>query len=219
MLSKKAKYAIKALLALADGARDEPMRIADLAREEQIPPKFLELILLGLKNHGILQSRKGKGGGYLLARDPAEIYLGQIVRMFDGPLAPVPCASQTAYVPCADCRNEAVCGVHLAMKEVRDATARVLDGTSLACSPARWSRPRGRPHSPWPESRLVWRNDAAGVAVRLTDVGLHRLIPALPTSSTAHSNPYINILLTPDRSVPDGTSPWHSVCLFTRSTR
>jgi Rrf2 family protein len=132
MLSRKAKYAIKALLALADNEHEEPMRIADLARTEQIPPKFLELILLGLKNHGILQSRKGKGGGYLLARDPGEIYLGQIVRLFDGPLAPVPCASQTAYVPCADCRNEAVCGVHLAMKEVRDATARILDGTSLA---------------------------------------------------------------------------------------
>jgi Rrf2 family protein len=132
MLSRKAKYAIKALLALADSQSEEPMRIADLARSEQIPPKFLELILLGLKNQGILQSRKGKGGGYLLARDPSEIYLGQIVRMFDGPLAPVPCASQTAYLPCTDCRNEAVCGVHLAMKEVRDATARILDGTSLA---------------------------------------------------------------------------------------
>ena len=132
MLSKRAKYAIKALLALADHGRKEPMRIVDLARQEQIPPKFLELILLGLKNQGILQSRKGKGGGYLLARDPADIYLGQIVRMFDGPLAPVPCASQTAYVPCADCPSEAICGVHLAMKEVRDATARVLDGTSLA---------------------------------------------------------------------------------------
>jgi Rrf2 family protein len=132
MLSKKAKYAIKALLALADHARDEPMRISDLAQAEQIPPKFLELILLGLKNQGLLQSRKGKGGGYLLARDPANIYLGQIVRMFDGPLAPVPCASQTAYLPCADCRSEAICGVHLAMKEVRDATAKVLDGTSLA---------------------------------------------------------------------------------------
>ncbi len=131
MLSKKAKYAIKALIRLADH-QGEPVRIADLARTEQIPPKFLELILLGLRNNGVLQSRKGKGGGYLLARDPAKIYLGQIVRMFDGPLAPVPCASQTAYVPCADCRNEAVCGVHLAMKEVRDATAKVLDGTSLA---------------------------------------------------------------------------------------
>src|SRR5918993_756379 len=132
MLSKKAKYAIKALLALGDPERVQPMRIADLAREQQIPPKFLELILLGLKNHGFLQSRKGKGGGYLLARAPADIYLGQIVRMFDGPLAPVPCASQTAYVRCADCTNEAVCGVHLAMKEVRDATAKILDGTTLA---------------------------------------------------------------------------------------
>jgi len=132
MLSKKAKYAIKALLALANRQGDEPMRIADLAREEHLPPKFLELILLGLKNQGILQSRKGRGGGYLLARDPANIHLGQIVRMFDGPLAPVPCASQTAYVACADCPDEAVCGVHLAMKEVRDATAKILDGTSLA---------------------------------------------------------------------------------------
>jgi Rrf2 family protein len=132
MLSKKAKYAIKALLRLADHEHGEPMRIADLARSEQIPPKFLELILLGLKNHGVLQSRKGKGGGYLLARDPADIYLGQIVRMFDGPLAPVPCASQTAYVRCADCLNEAECGVRLAMKEVRDATAKILDGTSIA---------------------------------------------------------------------------------------
>jgi Rrf2 family protein len=132
VLSKKAKYAIKALLALAVREREEPVRISDLARAEQIPPKFLELILLGLRNHGILQSRKGKGGGYLLARDPSTIFLGQIVRMFDGPLAPVPCASQTAYVPCADCPDEAICGVHLAMKEVRDATARVLDGTSLA---------------------------------------------------------------------------------------
>ena len=131
MLSKKAKYAIKALLALAEGEREEPVRIADLAREEQIPAKFLELILLDLRNQGILQSRKGKGGGYLLARDPGEIYLGQIVRMFDGPLAPVPCASQTGYVPCADCRNEAICGVRLAMKEVRDATAKILDGTSI----------------------------------------------------------------------------------------
>jgi Rrf2 family protein len=132
MLSKKAKYALKALLALADNPEDEPIRISDLAREERIPPKFLELILLGLKNQGILQSRKGKGGGYRLARNPSEIYVGQIVRMFDGPLAPVPCASQTAYVRCADCRDEAGCAVRLAMKEVRDATAKILDGTSIA---------------------------------------------------------------------------------------
>ena len=132
MLSKKAKYAVKALLALAEQDSGEPMRIADLARQEHIPKKFLEAILLSLKNHGLLQSRKGQGGGYLLARDPRQIYLGQIVRMFDGPLAPVPCASQTAYVRCDDCQDEATCGVRLAMKEVRDATARILDHLSLA---------------------------------------------------------------------------------------
>ena len=132
MLSKKSKYAIKALLALAEHRGEEPVRIADLARDEQLPAKFLELILLDLRNHGILQSRKGKGGGYLLARDPATIFLGQIVRIFDGPLAPVPCASQTGYVRCADCVNEDVCGVRLAMREVRDATAKILDGTSIA---------------------------------------------------------------------------------------
>lgn len=132
MLSKKAKYAIKALLALAEHEGEEPVRIMDLARDHQIPAKFLELILLDLRNQGILQSRKGKGGGYLLARDPGDIFLGQIVRMLDGPLAPVPCASQTGYVRCTDCRNEEVCGVRLAMKEVRDATAKILDGTSIA---------------------------------------------------------------------------------------
>jgi len=132
MLSKKAKYAVKALLALAEQGGSEPVRIADLARQERIPKKFLEAILLSLKNHGLLQSRKGQGGGYLLTRDPRQIYLGQIVRMFDGPLAPVPCASQTAYVRCDDCQDEASCGVRLAMKEVRDATARILDHLSLA---------------------------------------------------------------------------------------
>jgi Rrf2 family protein len=144
MLSRKAKYALKALLALADNPDDEPVRISDLARDQRIPPKFLELILLDLKNQGILQSRKGKGGGYRLVRDPAGIYLGQIVRMFDGPLAPVPCASQTAYFPCADCRDEAACGVRMAMKEVRDATARILDHTSLAALQQRARRARAR---------------------------------------------------------------------------
>ncbi|MBK6779081.1 MAG: Rrf2 family transcriptional regulator [Gemmatimonadetes bacterium] len=132
MLSKKSKYAIKALLALAEHGNAEPMRIADLARQESLPQKFLELILLDLRNVGIVQSRKGKGGGYLLAKAPEQVMLGQVVRLFDGPLAPVPCASQTAYVPCADCADEATCGVRLAMKEVRDATARILDQTSLA---------------------------------------------------------------------------------------
>ena len=142
MLSKKAKYAIKALLALADQDSREPMRIEDLAEREQIPRKFLEVILLALKNQGILQSQKGKGGGYRLARDPKAIPISQIVRMFDGPLAPVPCASQTAYVRCLDCPDEAACGVHLAMRDVRDATARVLDHTTLASLRRRVQRHR-----------------------------------------------------------------------------
>jgi len=132
MLSRKSKYAIKAVLALAESETEEPVRIGDLARQEQIPPKFLEAILLSLRNAGLLQSRKGKGGGYLLARDPKLLTVGQIVRLFDGPLAPVPCASQTGYVPCDDCEDEASCGVRLAMKDVRDATARILDHTSIA---------------------------------------------------------------------------------------
>lgn len=132
MLSRKAKYAIKALLALARHTGPEPVRIVDLARQEQLPQKFLELILLDLRNAGVVQSRKGRGGGYMIAKPPERVMLGQVVRLFDGPLAPVPCASQTAYVPCADCADEASCGVRIAMKEVRDATARVLDHTSLA---------------------------------------------------------------------------------------
>jgi Rrf2 family protein len=132
MLSKKAKYALKALLALTEDVSGGPVRIADLAKAERIPQKFLELILLDLRNQGLVQSRKGKGGGYLLARDPGRIYVGQVVRLFDGPLAPVPCASQTAYVRCADCADEAACGVRLAMKQVRDATARILDRLSVA---------------------------------------------------------------------------------------
>jgi Rrf2 family protein len=132
MLSKKAKYALKALIALAAAPRGQLVRIEDLARRERIPQKFLELILLDLRNLGILQSKKGRGGGYSLSREPHLVMVGQVVRQFDGPLAAVPCASQTAYARCLDCRDEAGCGVRWVMKEVRDATARILDRTSLA---------------------------------------------------------------------------------------
>lgn len=131
MLSKRSKYAIKAVLALARPRNTEAVRIADLARAEQIPKKFLEGILLILRNNGLLQSRKGQQGGYLLARPPQDIYVGQIVRLLDGPLAPIPCASETAYVRCADCPDEALCGVRIAMRAVRDATAAILDHTSI----------------------------------------------------------------------------------------
>lgn len=109
-----------------------PMLISDIAQTEQIPRKFLELILLELRNKGILQSRKGKGGGYFLARAPGHVTLGEILRVVEGPLAPIPCVSKTAYMECRDCRDEKTCGVRMVMKEVRDATARILDSTTLA---------------------------------------------------------------------------------------
>lgn len=132
MLSKKAKYGLRALLLLAREHGKGPVLIADLARSEGIPKKFLELILLDLKNHGVLQSKKGKGGGYSLGKVPEAISLGHVIRVLDGPLAPIPCVSQTAYLKCEECKDETTCGIRIVMKEVRDATARILDGTSLA---------------------------------------------------------------------------------------
>ncbi|GAB7026862.1 RrF2 family transcriptional regulator [Geotalea toluenoxydans] len=132
MISKKTKYGLKAMIYLAKVYDQGPVLIADLAREERIPKKFLELILLTLKNHGVLQSRKGKGGGYYLGKPPKEISLGKLVRILDGPLAPVPCVSETAYAKCDECLDERTCGIRLVMKDVRDAIAEILDGTSLA---------------------------------------------------------------------------------------
>ena len=132
MLSKKSKYGLRALLALARRHSQEPVLISELAEQERIPKKFLELILLELKNNGILQSRKGKGGGYLLGRKPEAISLGEVIRVLDGPLAPLPCVSQSAYHVCEECQDEATCGIRSVMKDVRDATASILDAESLA---------------------------------------------------------------------------------------
>ena len=140
MLTKKSKYGLKALLILAQHAGKGPMLVTDLAGRERIPKKFLEAILLDLKRHGLLQSQRGKGGGYFLRRGPDEITVGQVVRLLDGPLALVPCASQPAYMRCADCVDEAACAVRLAMKEVRDATAKILDNTTLAALNRRTAR-------------------------------------------------------------------------------
>jgi len=96
--------------------------ISDVAQREGIPRKFLELILLELKNQGILQSKKGKGGGYFLNREPQLISIGHIIRILDGPIAPLPCVSRTAYMRCRECRDERSCGIRIVMKEVRDAT-------------------------------------------------------------------------------------------------
>jgi Rrf2 family protein len=131
MLSKKAKYALQACLALATKPIGKPTLIADIAEQDGIPKKFLEIILLDLRNAGILASRKGKGGGYSLARAPQTITVGQIVRLMDGSLAPIPCVSKSGYQPCTDCRDERTCGIRMIMKDVGDATAEILDRASL----------------------------------------------------------------------------------------
>ncbi len=132
MLSKKTKYGLKALLRLASQPDAAPLLISDLATGERIPKKFLESILVELKHHGFVQSRKGKGGGYLLGKPADEISFGHVVRVLQGPLALVPCVSVTAYVRCEECADEKTCAVRKVMKEVRDATAAILDSTSLA---------------------------------------------------------------------------------------
>lgn len=132
MITKKTKYALKALINLAREYGNGPVLISELSREERIPKKFLELILLALKNNGILNSKKGKGGGYYLLKTPEQVSMGEIVRMMDGPLAPVSCVSETAYAPCTECDDEQLCGIRIVMKRVRDSIADILDGTSLA---------------------------------------------------------------------------------------
>ncbi len=132
MLTRKTKYALKALLVLADEGRDKPLLIADLAERAGVPRKFLEAILLELNKAGLLSSRKGRGGGYRLAMEPREIMVGEIIRLTDGPLAPVPCVSVSAYAPCVECVDEETCRIRSVMKEARDALASVLDRRSLA---------------------------------------------------------------------------------------
>lgn len=134
MISQKTKYALKALVLLAGDTRANrgPVLISDLSKRGKVPHKFLEAILLELKNHGILQSKKGKGGGYSLAKNPEEIKIGAIVRILEGPLALLPCASQAHYRKCDECRDEETCGIRILFREVRDTTAEILDNTSLA---------------------------------------------------------------------------------------
>ena len=132
MLSQKAKYALKALLVLSERPSEIPVQVVELAEEGNIPRKFLELIMLELKKHGVVHSQRGKHGGYMLAALPSEITFGQIVRAMDGPLAPIPCASLTAYRKCADCTNEKTCAVRIMMRRVRDAASEILDGTYLS---------------------------------------------------------------------------------------
>lgn len=131
MLTKKGKYGLKALSALAELAPDQLAFVGGIAEANNIPKKFLDAILGELRNAGFVQSRKGKAGGYRLARPAEEIMIGHIVRVLDGPLAPIPCASKTRYQPCADC-DVATCNIRHLMLDVRNAIADILDNTTLA---------------------------------------------------------------------------------------
>ncbi|MGZ5020344.1 MAG: RrF2 family transcriptional regulator [Chthoniobacterales bacterium] len=131
MLSNKAKYAFKAMFALARMKDGELLQAWEMADKENIPKKFLDLILLELRGHGLVRSVRGQHGGYLLAMAPEDITLGQIVRVIDGPLAPIACASVTAYRRCADCKDETQCLVRQSMRRVRDAASDILDHTTL----------------------------------------------------------------------------------------
>lgn len=131
-LSKKTQYTLRALYALARNHGQGPTLIAKLARQEAIPQDFLENILLNLKRDGLVESKKGKGGGYALAQDPAKVTLGTVIRMIEGPLAPLPCASETAYRKCDECVDDRFCGTKMIMRQVRDSTAAILDHTTLA---------------------------------------------------------------------------------------
>lgn len=132
MISKKSKYALKALDRLVRERDRGPVLIAELAERENIPKKFLEAILLALKNHGILQSRIGKGGGYSLALPPEEITIGRVIAALEGDLAPVSCLSSVNYRPCEECADEGSCGIRLVMADVWAAITGVLGTVTLA---------------------------------------------------------------------------------------
>ncbi|CAH1667066.1 MAG: Rrf2 family transcriptional regulator [Chelatococcus sp.] len=131
MLTKKGKYGLKAIVHLAKLQRGQSALVADIAEANNIPKKFLDAILGELRNAGYLHSKKGKGGGYMLAKPAEDIYIGDVIRVLDGPLAPIQCASRTAYRPCDDCPDERRCAVRIIMLDVREAISGVLDNYTL----------------------------------------------------------------------------------------
>jgi Rrf2 family protein len=131
-ISKRTQYGLKAMLALGSRFGSGPVLIASLSKDETIPIKFLEQILLDLKAAGFLESKKGPHGGYQLSHPPSTITVGSVIRTMEGPLAPLPCASETAFRPCDECPDVESCGTRIIMRQVRDAIANVLDRTTLA---------------------------------------------------------------------------------------
>jgi Rrf2 family protein len=132
MLSQKARYALRALFVLGSQGDDEPVMIADIAEQANVPRKFLEQILLDLKKRGLVHSHRGKFGGYALGRPPEKISFAEVIRIIDGPLALSPCASRTAYRRCDDCTDEVTCAIRKVLLDVRDATAAILEHRTLA---------------------------------------------------------------------------------------
>ncbi|SEQ00815.1 transcriptional regulator, BadM/Rrf2 family [Hyunsoonleella jejuensis] len=132
MLSKKTKYGLKALAFIARSGDDVPVQVSAIAKNEQIPQKFLESILLTLRKAGVLGSKKGKHGGYYLRNEPSEIKMTDVMRVLEGPIAMVPCVSLNYYEKCDDCPDEHKCSVHKLMIEVRDSTLKVFRNTTLA---------------------------------------------------------------------------------------
>ena len=132
MISMRSKYGLKALGYMARNSGKDSFLIAEIAQAEGIPKKFLEAILLTLKNNGILSSRKGPGGGYSLAKSPSVLTVGSVVRSFEGDLAPVQCLSETQHASCPECVDEDTCGIKLVMADVSAAVASVLDSVTLA---------------------------------------------------------------------------------------
>ena len=130
MLSKKAQYAFQALMYMADKPANEPTLIAEIAKKRRIPLKFLENILLQLKNEGVLESKKGKGGGYFFKVPPRDVPLARIIRIIDGPIAMLPCVSLYFYERCKNCDIN-TCGLHDIMSGVRDATLNILEKKTL----------------------------------------------------------------------------------------
>lgn len=131
MLSQKARYALRALFALAKRPAGRPVMIAEIAAEANVPRKFLEQILLDLKKRGLVHSQRGKFGGYTLGRAANEIAFAEVIRVIDGPLALTPCSSQTAYRRCDDCTDETTCAIRKAMLAVRAATAEILERSNI----------------------------------------------------------------------------------------
>ncbi len=131
MISKKAKYALLALVHLASKQNDGPILISTISSEENIPLKFLEAILLVLKNAGILNSKKGKGGGYYLIKNPEMVSIAMVLRLFDGAIALIPCVSDKFYEKCIECKSEEECSIRDAFQKVRDESDRIFSGYTL----------------------------------------------------------------------------------------